>query len=192
MNLKKLRRCGYLLTLLASTVPSVMFSQTALAHPNNDLIKPLKPSKPLVNCYCPRPDNPNPIFTKESKRFIPERFCPDFGGKFQNKVQIDCPLYLKPSINSTSVTQPIILAKEADEGRSGFKLPSRLEIFIETLTPSKANPVGSQPAPGEDARAFRERTGRTKTEAQLDRERRDTVREVTGERHMPGGGPQDH
>jgi hypothetical protein len=190
MNFKQLRRCGYLLTLLASTVPSVMFSQTALAHSNNDLIKPLKPSKTLVNCYCPRPDNPT--FNKESKRFIPERYCPDFGGKVKNKINIDCPWYRKPSINSTSVTYPIILAKEADEGKSSSNLPSRLGVFIETLKPSVANPVGSQPAPGEDARAFRERTGRTKTEAQLDRERRDTVREVTGERHMPGGGPQDH
>jgi len=27
--------------------------------------------------------------------------------------------------------------------------------------------------------------------SELDRERRDTVKEVTGERHMPGGGPQE-
>ncbi|MBD2616246.1 hypothetical protein H6G94_34235 [Nostoc punctiforme FACHB-252] len=66
MNSKNFRRCGYLLTLFASTVPSIVFGQTAALASNN------------------------------------------------------FPLYLKSSINSTSVSQPIILALEADEGRSGF------------------------------------------------------------------------
>ncbi|AFZ24333.1 hypothetical protein Cylst_2094 [Cylindrospermum stagnale PCC 7417] len=116
MNLKKLRRCGYLLTLLASTVPSVVFGQAALATSTNEFFKPLEPSNTSVNCSCPRPYPPT--FNKKSKPFITERYCPDFGGRFQNKIPRQCPLYLKPSINSTSVTQPIIFAKkEADEGR---------------------------------------------------------------------------
>jgi hypothetical protein len=41
----------------------------------------------------------------------------------------------------------------------GSPLPSRMDVFRETLTPSVANPVGSEPAPGETIEAFRERTG---------------------------------
>ncbi|AFZ24331.1 hypothetical protein Cylst_2092 [Cylindrospermum stagnale PCC 7417] len=172
MNFKNLRRCGYLLTLLASTVPSVVFGQAALANSTNEFFKPLEPSNPSVKCYCPRP-----IFNQESKPFIPTRYCPDFGGRLQDRIPRDCPLYLKPSINSTSVSQPIMLAKkEADEGKHIFG--------------SVANPIGSQPASGEDVRDFHLRTGKA-SEAQLDRDRRSTVQEVTGEKHMPGGGPQN-
>ncbi|WP_071192009.1 hypothetical protein [Trichormus sp. NMC-1] len=189
MNFKNLRRCGYLLTLLASTIPSVVLGQAALATSTNEFFKPLEPSNPSVNCYCPRPFSPN--FTKESKRFIPERYCPDFGGRLQGRIPRDCPLYLKPSINSTSVTQTIMLAKkEADEDKSTFRLPSRGSVFIKTTIPSTVNPEGTQPRAGEDSREFRLRTGKG-SEAQLDRDRRSTVREVTGEKHMPGGGPQN-
>lgn len=179
MNLKKLRRCTYLLTLLASTVPSVVFGQTALAISQNGFYKPLEPSNPSVNCYCPRPYIP---INREYKSYIPDRYCPDYSSRFQNKIQ--CPLYGKPSINSTSISQPIIVAKEADEGRSFFG------SLIDDLK-GVANPEGSQPRPGEDSRDFRMRTGKG-TETQLDRDRRSTVREVTGEKHIPGGGPQDY
>lgn len=49
----------------------------------------------------------------------------------------------------------------APRGDDGDMRPSRWEVLLETLRPSVANPEGSQPAPGETAEAFRERTGRS-------------------------------
>lgn len=50
--------------------------------------------------------------------------------------------------------------KEPDEGGTRFNPPARGGVFLQTLPFGEANPVGSQPAPGEDAEAFRRRTGR--------------------------------
>ena len=86
-------------------------------------------------------------------------------------------------------------AKEADEGRSistreRVVVPSRGSVVGKTAEPGVANPEGSQPRPGEDAREFRLRKEK-ETASQRDRDRREIVREVTGERHIPGGGPQE-
>ncbi|MCG6135204.1 MAG: hypothetical protein MET45_11135 [Nostoc sp. LLA-1] len=85
---------------------------------------------------------------------------------------------------------PVLAKPNVDEGKSTLHLPSRGSVFIKTTIPSTANPEGTQPRAGEDSREFRLRTGKG-SEAQLDRDRRSTVREVTGEKHMPGGGPQN-
>jgi len=72
-------------------------------------------------------------------RYVPPKICPT----------IRCP------------EESILAKKEPDEGRSRVSLPSRGGVFLETLPSSVANPVGSQPAPGEDGEAFRRRTGRS-------------------------------
>ncbi|MCG6135205.1 MAG: hypothetical protein MET45_11140 [Nostoc sp. LLA-1] len=177
MNFKNLRRCGYLLTLLASTFPSVVFGQAALATSTNEFFKPLEPSNPSVNCYCPRPFSPN--FTKESKRFIPKRYCPDFDKRLPNIFPRQCPLYLKPSINSTSVIQPIMLAKkEADEGR----MISTRSTPGETLKQGLRDEAQTERNRGNDATAnlLDNMSNRLNTGNISEEEASDIAREVAG------------
>jgi hypothetical protein len=68
--------------------------------------------------------------------------------------------------------------------------PGRIGVFGASLTPSEANPVDSQPDLGESIDDFRSRTGNDGRQIS-DRERRDTERDVTGERHIGGGGSLD-
>lgn len=72
-------------------------------------------------------------------RYVPPKICPI----------IRCP------------EESMLAKKEPDEGRSSVSLPGRGGVLLETLPSSVANPVGSQPAPGEDGEAFRKRTGRS-------------------------------
>jgi hypothetical protein len=68
-------------------------------------------------------------------RYVPPKICP----------MIHCP-------------EKFTLAKkEPDEGRS---LGARVRDMVRDMG-SVANPVGSQPAPGEDGEAFQRRTGRS-------------------------------
>ena len=76
-------------------------------------------------------------------RYVPPKLCPT----------IHCP------------EKSTLAKKEPDEGngrgRGSLSLPGRGGVFLQTLPSSEANPVGSQPAPGEDGEAFRRRTGRS-------------------------------
>ncbi|WP_088889955.1 hypothetical protein [Leptolyngbya ohadii] len=98
----------------------------------------------------------------------------------------------------TLFVQSPAFAKEADEGRgSGFKSwVTKPTTRPGTGSPSLENVVDA--LQGDFTGLFEsDRTGDgadikpSKTDSERDRERRDTVKEVTGERHTPGGGPQD-
>lgn len=68
-------------------------------------------------------------------RYVPPKICP----------MIHCP------------EEFTLAKKEPDEGRS---LGARVRDMVRDMG-GVANPVGSQPAPGEDGEAFRRRTGRS-------------------------------
>jgi len=110
-------------------------------------------------------------------------------------------LCLVTILSLTFFVQSPAFAKEADEGRS---IGSSFKEWI--TNPTERPGTGSPSVENVTDALTRDFRGLfefdspgasadikpTKGIAERDRERRDTVKEVTGERHTPGGGPQDN
>jgi hypothetical protein len=104
-------------------------------------------------------------------------------------------------LSLTLFVQSPAFAKEADEGGSGSGSGFKEWITKPTTRPGTGSPSAENlidALQGDFTGLFEfDSTGDGadikpgKGASELDRERRDTVKEVTGERHMPGGGPQE-
>ncbi|MFN5514934.1 MAG: hypothetical protein ACK5CA_09355 [Cyanobacteriota bacterium] len=103
-------------------------------------------------------------------------------------------------LSLTLFVQSPALAREGDEMRNSSRFSSwvtRPTTRPGTGSPSVENVTDA--LQGDVTGLFKfDRTGDgadikpSKTDSQRDRERRDTVKEVTGKRHIAGGGPQEN